>query len=169
MGNEMEDRWIVRGVKRWGNDATTEVPVNSPESSTVYISAVIEIEGVKQAGATIFMANCDRYGWVDPARGEAEYRRVVGAARELVRWHNSQLRCGPRRVEAGDTRLTAFEAADDIISGMNDGDREGFTSSGWRESVGNMLVFGEGTDHLGDSEVLAAIEIRLKTNEGASQ
>jgi hypothetical protein len=84
-------RWVVRGVKRWGNDATTEVPVNSPESSTVHIAVLIEVDGVKRAGSTVFEANCDRYGWVDPSRGEAEYRQTVKTAWDIVRWHNSRL------------------------------------------------------------------------------
>jgi hypothetical protein len=85
-------RWVVRGVKRWDNDATTEVPVNSPESSTVYICQLIEVDGVKRAGGIVWMANCDRYGWVDPARGEAEYRQTVKNAWDIVRWHNKRLR-----------------------------------------------------------------------------
>lgn len=87
-------RWVVRGVKRFEHDpdATTEVPVNSPESSTVYICQLIEVDGVKCVGGIVWMANCDRYGWVDPARGEAEYRQTVKNAWDIVRWHNRRLR-----------------------------------------------------------------------------
>ena len=86
-----ESRWVVRGVKRWDNDATTEVPVNSPESSTVYICQLIEVDGKKRAGGIVWMANCDRHGWVDLARGEAEYRQTVKNAWDIVRWHNKQV------------------------------------------------------------------------------
>ena len=85
--------WVVSGMRYAPGDcdAMYECALTDPLVQTVTICALIIVDGVPKTGRTIWTANGDRLGYVDPEMGEREYRETLQTANEMVAWHNARM------------------------------------------------------------------------------